>query len=51
MMERALGMSSGHAETFAFCEHWLRTLEGEPADAHGRDDHQLRIEQSAPFGP
>jgi len=29
-MERALGMSTGHAETFAFCEQWLRRLEGEP---------------------
>ena len=30
VMERALGMSSGHAETFAYCEEWLRRLEGEP---------------------
>ena len=30
VMERALGMSTGHAETFAFCERWLRRLEGEP---------------------
>ncbi len=30
VMERALGMSTGHAETFAFCEQWLRRLEGEP---------------------
>ena len=28
VMERALGMSTGHAETFAFCEEWLRRLEG-----------------------
>jgi AcrR family transcriptional regulator len=46
VMERALGMSSGHAETFAYCEQWLRSLEGEPSG-----DHQLRIEQSAPLGP
>jgi TetR/AcrR family transcriptional regulator len=48
VMERALGMSSGHAETFAYCERWLRRLEGEPLPA---DDHQLRSEQSAPLGP
>ncbi|HEX2212641.1 MAG TPA: helix-turn-helix domain-containing protein [Mycobacterium sp.] len=30
VMERALGMSTGHAETFEFCEQWLRRLEGEP---------------------
>lgn len=33
VMERALGMSTGHAETFAFCEQWLRRLEGEPLDS------------------
>src|SRR5690242_11837645 len=48
VMERALGMSTGHAETFKFCEDWLRRLEGEPLPT---DDHQLRSEQSAPFGP
>ena len=54
VMERALGMTTGHAETFAYCEQWIRRLEGEPLPA---DDgvvisgHQLRIEQSAPFGP
>lgn len=30
VMEQALGMSLGHAETLAFCEQWLRQLEGEP---------------------
>ncbi|MGE2835162.1 TetR/AcrR family transcriptional regulator [Mycobacterium sp. SMC-4] len=30
VMERALGMSTGHDETFEFCEQWLRQLEGEP---------------------
>ena len=30
VMERALGMSTGHAETFKYCEQWLRRLEGEP---------------------
>ncbi|BBY14998.1 TetR/AcrR family transcriptional regulator [Mycolicibacterium litorale] len=29
VMERALGMSAGHAETWAFCEQWLRRLEGD----------------------
>ncbi|KUI38995.1 TetR family transcriptional regulator [Mycobacterium sp. IS-1496] len=29
VMEQALGMSSGHAETLAFVEDWLRELEGE----------------------
>ena len=24
VMERALGMSTGHAETFKYCEQWLR---------------------------
>ena len=54
VMERALGMSTGHAETFKYCEEWLRRLEGEPVtagDATPVSDHQARIEQSAPFGP
>ena len=54
VMERALGMSTGHAETFAYCERWIRRLEGEPLpadDVVSAGDHQLRIEQSAPFGP
>ena len=33
VMETALGMSTGHAETLEFVETWLRQLEGEPADA------------------
>lgn len=54
VMERALGMTTGHAETFAYCEKWIRRLEGEPLpadDATSPVDHQLRMEQSAPFGP
>jgi TetR/AcrR family transcriptional regulator len=54
VMERALGMSTGHAETLDYCERWLRRLEGEPLPQDGATsgiDHQLRIEQSAPFGP
>lgn len=31
VMEQALGMSAGHAETVAFVERYLRRLEGEPA--------------------
>jgi AcrR family transcriptional regulator len=31
VMEQALGMSAGHAEMLAFCEEWLRRLEGERA--------------------
>lgn len=30
VMERALGISTGHAETFEFCEQWIRRLEGDP---------------------
>ncbi|MGV0607171.1 TetR/AcrR family transcriptional regulator [Mycolicibacterium sp. XJ1904] len=33
VVERALGMTTGHAETFAFCEQWIRRLEGEPLEA------------------
>ena len=55
VMERALGMSTGHAETFAYCEQWIRRLEGEPLSADAwiveSSGHQLRIEQSAPLGP
>ncbi|MCV7423126.1 TetR/AcrR family transcriptional regulator [Mycobacterium yunnanensis] len=34
VMEQALGMSSGHAETLAFCESWLRRMEGERVSDH-----------------
>ncbi|ORW05457.1 TetR/AcrR family transcriptional regulator [Mycobacterium kyorinense] len=34
VMEQALGMSAGHAETVAFVERYLRRLEGEPQIAH-----------------
>ncbi len=29
VLERALGMSNGHAEMLSFCEEWLRRFEGE----------------------
>ncbi|MGV0785740.1 helix-turn-helix domain-containing protein [Mycolicibacterium sp. XJ2] len=32
VVERALGMTTGHAETFAFCEQWIHRLEGEPLE-------------------
>jgi TetR/AcrR family transcriptional regulator len=50
VMERALGMSSGHDETYKYCEAWLRRLEGEPLPSPDHD-YQLRSEQSAPLGP
>ena len=34
VMEQALGMSAGHAETVAFVERYLRQLEGERRTAH-----------------
>jgi TetR/AcrR family transcriptional regulator len=54
VVERALGITTGHAETFEYCENWIRRLEGEPrqdAEAMSPGDYQLRTEQSAPFGP
>jgi TetR/AcrR family transcriptional regulator len=54
IVERALGMTTGHAETFAYCEKWIRRLEGEPLtteDPTSLTDHQGRIEQSAPLTP
>lgn len=35
VVERALGMTTGHAETFEFCERWIRRLEGDPLPAVG----------------
>jgi AcrR family transcriptional regulator len=42
VMEQALGVSVGHAETVELVERHLRRLEG---------DYQPRIEQSTPLGP
>ncbi len=47
VMERALGMSTGHAETFEFCEQWLRRLEGEPPPAPGDADGSSTLAASA----
>ncbi|WP_193047064.1 TetR/AcrR family transcriptional regulator [Mycolicibacterium baixiangningiae] len=54
VMERGLGMTEGHDEIVKFVHAWLGRLEGEPLSADGvasPNDHQLRMEQSAPFGP
>lgn len=55
VLEQALGMSAGHAETMAFVEHHLRRLEGEPQPIADLPAawvvHQVRSEQSAPLSP
>ena len=55
VLERAIGMSGGHAETVALVESYLRRLEGEPQPVAGMPPswvvHQDRSEQSAPLGP
>jgi AcrR family transcriptional regulator len=48
VIEQALGMSAGHAETVEFVERYLHRLEGDPEPV---PVHQLRSEQSTPFGP
>jgi AcrR family transcriptional regulator len=48
VIEQALGMSAGHAETVEFVERYLHRLEGDPEPVPA---HQLRSEQSTPFGP
>ncbi len=48
VMEQALGMSAGHAETVEFVERYLHRLEGYP---EGLPAHQLRSEQSTPLAP
>lgn len=49
VLEQALGMSAGHAETLELVESYLRRLEGEPEPIG--PVHQVRSEQSAPLGP
>lgn len=55
VLEQAIGMSSGHAETVQLVESYLRRLEGEPKPIAGVPSswtvHQGRIEQSTPLGP
>jgi len=48
VIEQALGMSAGHAETVEFVERYLYRLEGDP---EGLPAHQLRSEQSTPLAP
>ena len=55
VLEQAVGMSSGHAETLELVDSYLRRLEGEPKPIAGVSPawevHQVRNEQSAPLGP
>lgn len=55
VLEQAIGMSGGHAETVELVESYLRRLEGEPAPVTDVPAawvvHQVRSEQSAPLGP
>lgn len=55
VLEQAIGMSGGHAETRQLVESHLRRLEGEPQPNEGMPAawsvHQVRSEQSAPLGP
>jgi hypothetical protein len=55
VLEQAIGMSGGHAETMELVESYLRRLEGEPRPIEGVPPawrvHQVRSEQSAPLGP
>ncbi|TAM65382.1 TetR/AcrR family transcriptional regulator [Mycobacterium sp.] len=55
VLEQAIGMSGGHAETVELVESYLRRLEGEPRPIEGVPQtwvvHQCRSEQSTPLGP
>jgi AcrR family transcriptional regulator len=55
VLEQALGMSAGHAETLELVENYLRRLEGEPQPIAAIPPawavHQVRSEQSTPLGP
>lgn len=55
VLEQAVGISGGHAETLELVETYLRRLEGEPQPVSGMPPtwvvHQDRSEQSAPLGP
>ena len=54
VLEQAIGMSGGHAETLQLVESYLRRLEGEPRPVEDIPSawvvHQGRKEQSAPIG-
>jgi AcrR family transcriptional regulator len=52
VLEQAIGMSAGHAETLELVEDYLRRLEGEPRPIEGAwVVHQVRSEQSTPLRP
>ncbi len=52
VLEQAIGMSAGHAETLELVEDYLRRLEGEPQPIEGPwVVHQVRSEQSTPLRP
>jgi AcrR family transcriptional regulator len=55
VLEQAVGVSAGHAETVQLVEDYLRRLEGDPQPIEGRAGtwvvHQVRSEQSAPLAP
>jgi AcrR family transcriptional regulator len=55
VLEQAVGIAGGHAETLELVESYLRRLEGEPQPTAGIPPawvvHQFRIEQSTPLGP
>lgn len=55
VLEQAVGISGGHAETKELVESYLRRLEGEPQPITGVPEtwvvHQFRSEQSTPLGP
>ncbi|OBK47552.1 TetR/AcrR family transcriptional regulator [Mycobacterium sp. 1081908.1] len=55
VLEQAVGISGGHAETLELVESYLRQLEGEPQPIEDVPPawvvHQVRSEQSAPLGP
>jgi AcrR family transcriptional regulator len=55
VLEQAVGISGGHAETMELVEGYLRRLEGEPQPIPGVPEtwlvHQFRSEQSTPLGP
>jgi AcrR family transcriptional regulator len=55
VLEHAVGISAGHAETVELVESYLRRLEGDPQPIAGIPEawvvHQFRSEQSTPLRP